>query len=511
MRNDLKMNKNQELYKIFKNLTKDSISKKITEDEVFKKIGELDTNYSDYNPYLCTVDGVLSNIGFDLSSLKILSFALKRIKNKSHIIPSAKFHYDLGTILYNINLLKTGKEPTFSDLIDAKEYKIASKNFLLVEPTDNDLFLRAKTNYSNILEKYGRNFEAILNYQQALRYDKSFGMAAGNLAIALLYYIKILPSEQKPLTLIYQSIKLLKTALNDKRTAEIGGTHAVQYFKGQLDHIIKFVDEDELKNFKINDYPKTISKYHKFCLEKNIFLNFDFGYYFDKRSITDDLFPIVTENVDEYKPYKNSSLSERTYLVYQIFNQILEDYSSSRLLFYNTSHKSFKNYDRNVNYIYTLDYSQNSHQFGILKKIHASLYNCLDKIAHLVRTYYLSSSSFTSIYFDWFTTDEFKALILEKQSYQLLALFSLSKDFKIGNTYYPIAFKRNRITHSFLNIIDLRPKQEKYEISKVELESDVLDLFHIVKAALLYSIIALTPNPDENYVEMQTFLQKEIY
>jgi hypothetical protein len=352
-------------------------------------------------------------------------------------------------------------------------------------------------------------------YDRALKVSPNFGMALGNKAIALQYYIHLAP--QKSLLLLNQCYHFLKKALNDNNIAKIGGASALEHFKNKLVAIENYFSK--IKTVPtVKKPPSTINNYQKFILTNNLHLNYDFGYYYDKSSLTDNLFPNLIEEISANKFKKLSVMSKKTYFTFQVFNQIMEDFTTSRYNFFKALNKNYKQIDNQVNYIYTFDYTRHCLKYGLLKSIFSTLYNCIDKVAHLVKYYFSEhalSKNNINIYFDWFTTDEFKNIIKKHKNYQLLALYGLALDFKVNGQYYRLNQIRNRITHSFLNInigIGYDPEYDDFEINEEGIIAQIQELLLIVKSALLYTITSINmSNKNKRTVSMPATIQKDIF
>ena len=249
-----------------------------------------------------------------------------------------------------------------------------------------------------------------------------------------------------------------------------------------------------------------------------MFLNYDFGYFYDRESLKDNFFPTLSEEINSKKSAKTSIMSEKTYFCFQVFNQLMEDFITSRYNYYKAINLRCRKIDKDTKYIYTYDYTGHSLKLGMLKSVFSTLYNCLDKVAHLVN-YYSSKSEIDAnninIYFDWFTSDEFREVIIEKQDYRLLALFSLALDFKLNSPYNNLQKLRNRITHSFLNVamdFSLSKAHESYETSDELLIEHTNSLFIVVKSAIIYTIIAIRLDSKENNTfPMLATMQSDIF
>jgi hypothetical protein len=374
---------------------------------------------------------------------------------------------------------------------------------------------RTSLNLAIIYERYGRNYEAINAFDQVITASPDFGMAYGGKAVSLEYYTRLAP--QQSLHLINISYYLLLEALADNSLVEIGGRSSFEYYQLKKEQIESFFERIGYSPVEINP-PKSISKYQKFILSNNLFLNYDFGYYYDKESLYDNFFPNLIEKVNEERFEKNRVMSKKTYFCFQTFNQLLEDFTTARYNFFQSLNLKHKKIDSRVKYIYTLDYTQHSLKYGILKSVFATLYNCLDKIANITK-FYLSDEEVDlnkiEIYFDWFTKDEFKKLVQKKRNFQLLALYSLAIDMKNGGSYYYLNRIRNRITHSFLNInidIGFDEKYADFEVTEDDLISGIYDLFVIVKAAIMYFLIGIRDTSDaDKSMPMYTTMDYDIY
>jgi hypothetical protein len=310
---------------------------------------------------------------------------------------------------------------------------------------------------------------------------------------------------------------LLEKALKDEKITEIGGPFVAKLFDDKLIAIKSYFKKIQYTPKGV-EYPQGLTKYQQFVLDNNLFLNYDFGYFYDKESLADNFFPNLSEEINSKKSAKTSTMSEKTYFCFQVFNQIMEDFITSRYNFFKAISLRCKTIDKNTNYIYTYDYTGHSLKFGMLKSVFSSLYNCLDKTAHLVKYYYSNSeidANNINIYFDWFTSDEFREIIIQKQNYRLLALFSLALDFKKNSPFNNLQTIRNRITHSFLNVamdFSLPKDHEGYETSEKLLIEHIQSLFIIVKSAIIYTIIAIRlDNTENNTLPMTATMQSDIY
>lgn len=491
-----------------------SSSQQLSDDFIFDKISEFDNKYSEIKPHYESFEGLLSNIGADQKSTKILNCVISRLKGKKSHLNANKYHYDLANTILAKADIEVGNPSSIKNLISSNRYKESRIVFNLVNEDDPSHYERANTNNANTLEKYGRNYEALYAYEKILKFNPNFGMALGNKAMAIEYYIKLAP--QQSLVLLNQSYLLFKKALEDKSLEEIGGPDVRLFFEEKLNIIGNYFKEIGFtpKNKKV---PKGATKYEHFILDHNLYLNYDFGFYYDKESLKDSFFPSLTESLISKKS-KKSSMSEKSYFCFQVFNQVMEDFVTSRYLFYQATSNNFKEINKCTNYIYTFDYTMHSLSFGMLKSVFSCLYNCLDKSAHLIKYYFCSDEidvDKLNIYFEWFTSKEFEKIIIENDNYQLLALYSLALDFKTNGQYHDLQTVRNRITHSFLNVsVGFIPStsDDCFELSEEMLIEKINLLFVIVKSAIIYTNIAIRScKKENNSLPRMATLQNEIF
>ncbi len=507
-----------ELIKDYEEFSRLSSTEELSDEVVFQKISTLDKKYQNSDYHAINFQSILSNIGTEQKSIKILSCVISRLNKGEGKMPTNKFYYDLANTINSmadINSPSMESPSYMEDLIKSDRYREARKYFDKVNHDDPEHCKRAIVNNASILEKYGRNYEVINLYDDALRLAPNFGAALANKAISLKYYsnikkyyFEICPHKQP--ALLHEVRSLLQKSLKDETMAEVlgheGFCHIEKKFK-QIDRLLKGEDF-----FKKRKPLRKISKYRKFILEKNLFLNFDFGYYYNKESLRDSFFPSLIENLDKELSL-DSVISKKNRSCFYEFNQVIESYTSSRYIFFQSFNMNREN-DGYIDYTYTNDFVKNSTKLGLLKIIFCSLYNCLDKIAHFIN-YYFKLFEDKDIYFEHLTKEEFRRIIKEKKNFHLLALFSLAMDFQTEMPYSYLRTIRNKITHSYLNIFDdfaFPDDHADHETSEERMIKDVLHLFIIVKSAMMYSIIAVRQdNMNYSTLPMPLTMQNQVY
>lgn len=465
-----------------------------SDEEIFRETSELDLKYGNDPTYRHNIDGVLINIGTAKKSFCLIHHARKRLLNILLTTKEEFPFYNMGNALMALGELKCTN--SLEELLRSRELREAREYFVSVPPGRS--FPQAYTNLANILEKYGRNYEAIQVYDKVLKNQPTFGMALGNKAKALSFYYNLV-SDKNP-DLLYQAAELLKKAVEEKSTIEAGGQEAVDYFRSELKRIDSYINRNRIKRPSPKQPYDRITKYQRFCMSKNLFLNICFNCFHCRRGFTDSFSFYFIDKLkadSEESDYRYSSYTKKTYYSIKTLNQIYEDYAAARYLYFQATTGRFRNYDRITQYNYALDYCSNSLRYGLLKTTYIRLFNILDKVTHLVYTNYELEPK--KVYFADMKADKIAELIKEKKSWGLLALHSMAWDFLEGQIYNHLSQVRNRITHEFIDIGLLERAigdegdqyYKDHHLSEALLHNYTEDLFLLVKSALMYFMNAL--------------------
>ena len=483
--------KQRKTLEILRRFEADAISK--TDEEIFKETSELDQKYGHDPTYAHNIDGVLTNIGKTKKSLCLLYHARNRLLRILLTTKEEFPAYNLGNALLAIGEIKCSN--SFEELIRSRELREAREYFSLIPPGRS--FPQANTNLANILEKYGRNYEAIQVYDKVLKKQPTFGMALGNKGKAILYYYNLMSAKDPDL--LFQAAELLKTAIGEKNTIEQGGQKAVDSFRRELNILGSYLSHYQIKRPSQKRPLKSISRYQRFCMVKNLFLNSCFNCFRCARGFSDSLKPYFIDkpkiNSDE-SSYRDSGYTRKTYYSIKTLNQIYEDFASARYIYFHASTAGFRHYDSITKYSSALDYCNNTLQYGLTKTTYIRLFNILDKIAHLVYTNYEIGPE--KVYFYNMKSAQIVDLVSKKKSWSLLALHSLAWDFLENEIYHHLSQIRNYITHEFIDIgpfVDNGDDDDQYYIhhhlSENSLHAYLEDLFLLVKSALMYTMNAL--------------------
>jgi triphosphoribosyl-dephospho-CoA synthetase len=462
-----------------------------SEEDIFRTIHALDEQFSDDEIYKLNINGVIINIGTDRKSNNLLNHAIKRLEALEGKMDPENYFFDLGNAHLSIADISLGQNPKIEDLIKNKDYKEARRCFY------QSNLPSAATNAANILEMYYRNFEAILQYDRALKANSKFGMALGNKGIALTFYYNL--AKKKNPEILLESRDLLKKGLKEATTSEIGGTKAISTFQRYLNSL-----EDFIQKHKIEYSPKSSSvvpdPYLCFCSNRNAFLNFCFNCYKCQKGFVDDFFPPFIESIKETSSDERAtyhSFSRRLYFSIKTLNQIIEDYATARHIYFLAESEDFEMLDSYSIYRSALDYCRNSIKYGYLKTAFIKLYNILDKIAHLVFYYHKIERS--EVYFSSLQEPSFSGIIISTDNKNLLALNNLAWDFEQNGIYYHLKQIRHLLTHDFIDIKEdmFDPNETAENLSEHHHLTEQLlcgyldELMILVKAGIMYFIQAL--------------------
>lgn len=491
----------------------------LSEENIFRELKKLDIIYCKNEFYKQNINGIIYNLGTHIKSLKLLLFAKDRLEILHQDKPLNKLSYDLGNSYLSIADIRCGHPPEILCLLSNIDYRKARKYFY---ETDEGTFSpQAYTNLGNILEKYERNYEAILFYDKALKKNHDFGMALGNKGIALTYYYNLL---KKNPDILFEARDLITKSLLALDTVNIGGQAALDSFKRYLTSLDNFLSKRKRTEASLKLNP---TAYQAFCSNKFLYLNLCFNCIKCNNGYKDNIFPRFVDNIKDSSTeerFKYHSFSKKMYFSIKTLNQILEDYVTARHIYFSAQNNRFTNVDKQTGYYSVLDYCRNSIYFGYIKTSYIKLFNILDKIARLA--FYNYGLGQKTIYIDNLLNPSFKAIILKNNNRGLLALHSLAWDFAQDGIYHHLKIIRNFLTHEFLDIkIDMfsnsNKKEELFENHHLSeaLLSDYLDeLFQIVKAALLYFIQAinkdysdLTHDENKPILPLPITKQKEIF
>lgn len=405
----------------------------------------------------------------------------------------------------------------YSDLDkDNRDYEI-SKAYI------DAVFYQANTNYSNILSQCGRYVKSI-NILEKIS-TSGFPMASGNLALKLVDYSYFDPSHIK---IFYYNAYHLLVKVMDKDVFFIEKEFYIDIFEKYLTLINRSVDSKFLKaELSINDFLEPFEnldykekKYRQWISEKGLSLNQLNELYFEEVVGYDPLhLPDIILKKDDL------SIEPR---YHGIFNQIKQEYVSSRFLVYEgLNHRETHYSDKHVYLINTYDYPVYGIGIEKIKAAYRGVYSIFDRIAYFLNCYLdleISEKqiSFTNLWYKNVRKNEKREEVetLVKNNYALRGLWWIYKDFRNKTVYNdkhidPILEKitkvRNAMEHKYLRILDYYEEDildEGYtendfafNLSFSDFEKLTIELLKLVREAIIQLTMIVKIEEDKNRKE----------
>jgi len=317
---------------------------------------------------------------------------------------------------------------------------------------ENDTALRAKawTNRGNAFDLFGRDFEALDSYGEAVSLDRAFGMAQGNIGVTLLGTLPLM-NDHQPMVVTIAAMTLDAALADDRRVLEIGGPTALEHFRTERSRI-------KLKNglpSQVPGTPKWDDPYLAWCALHGLFLHVSP----DCITVDADIDPLYFSRV--FSDLSDES-QERVILLGDAFNAVKQDYLSTRYLAWLATEpqtpvrEHASELSKRAVFWDGLNYSRWGAATGLASQALAAAVNLLDKIASFVHLY-LGTGRVRDVYFTslWHRRgstemDESIAREIEAGNRGLLALCDLSADVERPSQLKEFIEHRHAATHRFL-------------------------------------------------------------
>lgn len=367
-------------------------------------------------------------------------------------------------------------------------------------------------NYGNTLEACGRKLLAIEQYYRALSVYYKHPMALGNLGSSLLHYAMFLSPNKAYVRdcMNYYAIRMLEAAINSND----GNIYAEakEFFVHRLNGLsVEYKDflRKDIKFRKVKKMHKEERKYRKWCIENGLYLT----------PLSDLPCNNLSFAVDEMcLPQIVTSASEGMPVIIGMFNQLKQEYVSSRYIYYETFKLSNRPHfsDKNTAITDTLEYALFSLRIEKIKVSFKTLFGILDKIAYLLNIYFdlgikQADVTFTSV---WQSKKfgkngyEYKHTLDTSNNFALSSLYWIQRDFERSNDRYAspelrrLKDVRNFLEHKY-TIVTLFEKESSRDekndvalyITENELCSLTFKLLKLVREAII--CIALCVNVEE--------------
>jgi tetratricopeptide (TPR) repeat protein len=415
-----------------------------------------------------------------------------KIKPESEI--SVGQYYNLANGY--ISLWDLEKKDSLKDGKIAESYFKAKHYFrkaldLAKKPAQSiDPILRAQinTNFGNCLCSVGRDVEAFSIYDSALKFDKNFGMALGNKAIAL-QYLAFLAHGHTHLFLI-ESRRFYQEALKQSTPED-----AHRIFQKGYDAVNSFILKHKEMKPETHTNSEPISQFHRFsrdfCIKHQLYLT-PTTFVGKKNEVVfgDPMFISgFIENLD------NEHIVNRhiTFL-----NQIKQDFILARYLLIQSQYRStvVDTIDKDVILFDPLEYSLHNAYIEFLKLSLKLTMDTFDKIAQFIREYCeiknpsAKNTHFRTIWTQGKSRDTIRPEFASRKNKFLFALFDLSLDLRDNGYYHEIYEFRNAITHRFLIVHEMMTPEEHTNVTSRISREDLLETtiiaMQLLRAAVMY-------------------------
>ena len=317
------------------------------------------------------------------------------IENKVKNLPpqrddfsNASLHYYLGT-MYQDLMKQDGKDTdenikhalrefrealSFLNNIRHKEESVSSNQDVLA------LHRQLCVNYGCLLCRCKRIIPVMEYYNSALLIDPNFSKAIGNLGRAYWWYGRNLVNTQDADIVMYFAYIALKTAIQN--TEDLTEEERVGYaeYKDNIEENIPNLQSIKDIKSQPQTYEEDEKRYREWAAENNLFLNplNDLTRCYHNIASDSQQLPGITIPIDK-KP-----------VFHGIFNQIKEEYSYARYLYYESinTEEQIHYADKDTVLLNSEPGIRYSIRLENLKTAYHRLYSLLDRVAYFLYLYY---------------------------------------------------------------------------------------------------------------------------
>ena len=428
-------------------------------------------------------------------------------------------HYYLANVYGTTRRIENTNSQNYEHHIDDSEIENEllhlRQSYLIYQrliPNQNhgDFICRVLTNLGNLLSHIGRYVEAIEYWEKAVQYNPTFSMAKGNQGYGLISYSGILYDNGHQALLLSKARGLITDALDNGYLDE-GGIK--EFFLENLKWLNSSLPDPTTMKLppeeSLGDSDEEI-QYRTWTLNQRLFLN-PLNDAYQKSFCANDVLtlPSITTKLEE-GPHLHS-----------FFNQLKQEYVSSRYLYYSSVFQSdeIPHYsDKDVLLYDTLDYPLYGLNIEKLKTSYSTSYSIFDKIAYLLNDFLKLQIPERRISFRsfWYEKQdrkkELRSEITASFNWPLRGLFWLSKDLyenkpgfqdSISPEAQEICSIRNHLAHKCFKVhgedwhngehlySSLFKDKLSYSIKIDNFEKKALYLLRLSRSALIYLSLAI--------------------
>lgn len=359
------------------------------------------------------------------------------------------------------------------------------------------------TNLANSLSHIGRTVEAIEFWEKALKIDKNFTMAKGNLAYGISIYMQLLYDQGHQFAFAQRVLSEFDSLKRDETTTNEAWT----FFQGEKTKINK-IRQRISKEFNWNDFEIKNSEelnYRKWVGENKLFLNSLNDISTQPISLRDPLMlPTLTTSTDTGVKYHG------------LFNLIKQEFVSARFLLFEGINLGMQHFSDNEVQLYnTLDYTSTSLNIEKVKLAYRTCYSLIDKVSYFLIEYFAlpikQKDSNLSI-----TIAELENHNLLKTNWVLKAISWIDRDINeqsyqkyLDSDTKLLREIRNHLEHKYLKVTDIGDFEGKvhdknglsdnlaYYIPRDKFNKKTLKLFKLVRSLIIYMLLAININENQ--------------
>lgn len=361
---------------------------------------------------------------------------------------------------------------------------------------NNNLFALIIIRYANILSTLGRYCDAITEYGRIPKKSLYYGIAQGNMGIALGELVLAMPNGYSMKTLEYAILKLdlgIEKSIENLATKEVINWFKQKRMMFELALKDNAIMCDYLLPNRFYRYDKSIKPFINFCRLNDLFLSIH-RYVKWKKPIRDTLGRELQHLEPKYA---------------QFFNEIQEEYAVARFLLYQ-GQTSMLNPMIDINHYISgitcfLETEKDLIHWlssGIIKSAYTKIFNILDKIGLFINRYLNLWILENKIYFKWRENENLfceewklrKEIIDTFQYLQwdekkcLVAIIDIQDDFQKDKYFNVLGKLRNTMIHKNVKIYDIGDyiEQNDWEIDIENLEETLSHLLILLKNTIIY-------------------------
>jgi len=369
------------------------------------------------------------------------------------------------------------------------------------ESADAEVRVQALTNLGNSYDNLGREIEAYECWEQAIEIDPAFGMAHGNVGVALAHVANHL-NQHAPSAVNRAAIALDAALADCDRVLAHGGPRALANFKEVRDGLPK-----EPRALEVGD-GRWSDPYMEWCRTNQLFLHLSPGC---QRETDKDLDPLYVRGISS--GLKDAD-QERIKNVFDAFNVTKQDFLAARYSTWLATDTRSPIYEHaraasaRATFLDTLEYGRWGVRTGMLTAAFAAAVNILDKIASYIHLYFDTGRRQTDVYFrslwhprskpDEMDPELIEAISPPRGNRGLLALCDLACELERETPLAELVNRRHTATHRFLIVHTMEPAIEPVgRLDRIEwntLVEQSTELLRVVRAAIIYMARAIDIN-----------------